>query len=93
MNEYQFEVRSRIIVSCAPSDTDVVHAAAAARGVAARVIDAVGPREPEARFVIRVPGAAMDLPVSDVAEVCRPAIPRLMDRTAGASPECAGEPG
>jgi phosphoribosylformylglycinamidine synthase len=76
------ETQGRIVVSCAPSAVAGVLEVAARRDVPARAIGTVGARSATARFVLRSPGAAIDVAIGEMADAYRTAIPRAMDRPA-----------
>jgi phosphoribosylformylglycinamidine synthase II len=77
------EAQGRIVVSCRPTALSDVLAAAGARGVPARRIGAAGAPSRTARFVVRTPGTVIDVPIGDLADAYRTAIPEAMDQPVG----------
>jgi phosphoribosylformylglycinamidine synthase len=76
------EGQGRIVVSCKKHHTSGVLAVAAKHGVPARVIGHVRGGL-GARFVLHAVEATIDVAATDLAEVYRTAIPRLVDRALG----------
>ncbi|MGQ0561545.1 MAG: phosphoribosylformylglycinamidine synthase subunit PurL [Gemmatimonadota bacterium] len=72
------EAQGRIVVSCAPGNLERVFTLAKRHGVPARQIGSVG--EVGASLRISGAGVSIELPVAQLSEVWREAIPRLMER-------------
>ncbi|MGQ0815885.1 MAG: phosphoribosylformylglycinamidine synthase subunit PurL [Gemmatimonadota bacterium] len=72
------EAQGRIVISCAPGNVERVFKIVARHGVPARQIGTVG----AVNGVLKMSGAevSLDIPVSQLSEVWRDAIPRLMER-------------
>jgi len=78
------ETQGRIVVSCSEDRLDGVLAVAKEQGVPVRAIGRVG--EPGGPFRVRTGnGAAIDIGVEELAREYYEAIPRVMDRSAGAA--------
>ncbi len=79
------EAQGRIVVSCAEADLDRVLALAADHGVPTRRIGAVAERG-GAVVIEATGGPTIDVPVAELAETYRGAIPRIME-----APTSSGE--
>jgi phosphoribosylformylglycinamidine synthase len=71
------EAQGRIVISSAPGNVERVKTIAARHGVPATVIGNVG--EVNGRFVIAAGHVRIDVPVAELSDVWRDAIPRLME--------------
>ena len=73
------EAQGRVVVSCSSDDTDALLEIAHRHAVPARLIGAVGAADGEARLRVRTADVSIDLSITELAEIYRTAIPRLME--------------